>query len=312
MANTGIDYISSYFNTYHTFNPFLGYDSLYNQHVYADSSSIINGTLVGNLLKGIKINNAAYPVPKAGKIYLPNINLDEKEIPLMDIDGYHIYTPITTKKTKKTQKSKKTLKTKPSSKEKISKAREEKRKIKPGDDKIVVLANGKVKLGKAVKKRLQEIAKRINCDYKDLLGLIYSESSFRSTNKYKQSAVGLIQFTQICIDDLNNIYHANLTKEKILKMSPLEQLNWAEKSLLRAKRIAGFSENHKLTAAELCAMNLVPKYAKNKIILRKKSKSPMERKRYEQNKGLDLNKDGLITKQELTQRINKASMNILA
>ncbi len=173
----------------------------------------------------------------------------------------------------------------------------------------IQFSGSKVILGEAIKKRIKKIAEKVNCDYKDLLGLIYCESSFRTIprNWNGRSAIGLIQFTDINIKDLNSIYGANLTKEKIAQMSPLEQLDWAEKSLLRAKQIAGFPIGHKLNAGELYAINFAPANAKRQSYISKKGDGL-----YEGNPGLDLNKDGKITREELGQKIKKGSINVVA
>ena len=156
--------------------------------------------------------------------------------------------------------------------------------------------------------KVKSIAAKINCDYKDLLGLIYSESSFLTVPKNwnGKSAVGLIQFTNTCIADLNKIYGLNLTKEKIAKMSALEQLDLAEKSLLRAKQVAGFSSSHRLTAGELAAINYLPAYAKRDVVTQRGGQG------YARNEGLDINGDGKITKSELEQRIKQKSLCVVA
>ena len=182
-------------------------------------------------------------------------------------------------------------------------------KINSSDSADIKFSGSKVIIGSAIQKRIKQIASKINCDYKDLLGLIYCESSFRTVPKNwnGKSAVGLIQFTNINIKDLNSVYGANLTKEKIAAMSPLEQLDWAEKSLLRAKQIAGFSNSHRLSASELYAINYAPAYAKRKAYVTKKGDGL-----YEGNSGLDLNKDGKITHDELAQKIKRGSINVVA
>ena len=169
-------------------------------------------------------------------------------------------------------------------------------------------AGGKVKVSKDVLNKVKSIAAKINCDYKDLLGLIYSESTFRTVPKNwnGKSAVGLIQFTNTCIADLNKVYGLNLTKAKIAKMSVMEQLDLAEKSLLRAKEVAGFNSDYRLSAGELAAINYLPKYAKRDIVTRRGGEG------YAGNEGLDINGDGKITKSELNQRIKEKSLCVVA
>ncbi len=175
-------------------------------------------------------------------------------------------------------------------------------------DSSITSSGGKVKIGKDILNRVKSIAAKINCDYKDLLGLIHSESLFMTVprNWDGKSAVGLIQFTDTCITDLNKVYGLNLTKAKIAKMSALEQLDLAEKSLLRAKQVAGFSSDHRLTAGELAAINYLPAYAKRDVVTQRDGQG------YAGNEGLDLNGDGKITKSELNQRIKQKSLCVVA
>lgn len=178
--------------------------------------------------------------------------------------------------------------------------------INPNDSKSVTIdkTTGKVYLGKAVYKRIQQIAKKVNCDPKDLMGVIYKESAFYTVDpKWDgKSAVGIIQWTQIAIDDLNmNCGTKNLTKAKIAGMNIMQQLDLAEKTLIREKEVAGFDKNHRLTAGELYAMNFLPGGAKQNIVSRQGDGN------YESNSGLDTNKDGFITQQELAQRTQEGS-----
>ncbi len=170
----------------------------------------------------------------------------------------------------------------------------------------VSMSGNKVKLSATVINKVKNIAQKINCDYKDLIGVIYAESRWKTDNWNGRSAVGLIQFTQTCIDDLNQIYHLNLTKEKIAKMNIMQQLDLAEKSLMRAKKIAGFPSSHRLTASELYAMNLYPANAKRSYcVLRRGERG------YASNRGLDLDKDGKITPNEIASIVNQGKMQVV-
>lgn len=170
------------------------------------------------------------------------------------------------------------------------------------------------KVGKKVKpspeiiQRVKQIAQKINCDYKDLLGLIFCESSFKTVpdNWNGKSAVGLIQFTDICIRDINKTYNKNYTKQQIAKMTALQQLDVAELALIRAKKVAGFSSSHRLTAGELYAINYAPGFAKRKNYVTRRGDG-----HYEGNEGLDLNKDGKITHAELASKINNGKLHVI-
>lgn len=173
--------------------------------------------------------------------------------------------------------------------------------INAGDSKSVTFdSSGHVILGKAVVKRIKQIAKKINCDPQDLMGVIYKESGFHTVPKNwnGKSAVGLIQWTQVAIDDLNANCGTHVTKQSIAQMDVMQQLDLAEKTLIREKAVAGFSRNHRLTAGELYAMNFLPAGATSNVVSRRGDGN------YENNSGLDINKDGLITQQELAERVN--------
>ncbi len=169
------------------------------------------------------------------------------------------------------------------------------------DTSVTYKRNGHVKLGKAVQQRLQQIAQKVNCNYEDIFGVMYKESGFRTvpTNWDGKRAVGLLQWTDIAIKDLNQVYGLNLTKAKIARMSIMQQLDLAELTLQREKVVAGFDSNQRLTSGQLYAMNYVPKGAKSNVVARKGDGN------YEGNEGLDINGDGNITQVELNRRVSR-------
>lgn len=158
-------------------------------------------------------------------------------------------------------------------------------------------------LDKKFLRKVKHVAKKLNCDYQDLLALMNSESGINPSKWNGTTAVGLIQFTQPAIDDLNQKYKKNLTKEKIAGMTATEQLEWVEKYLLIAKNYAGFSKKHHLSAGDLYAITFLPGRATREVLCTQGENY------YSQNKGLDLNKDGKITKSELDQRIKNKSVD---
>lgn len=175
------------------------------------------------------------------------------------------------------------------------------------NDLSISRTSAKVTPSREVINRVKQIAQKVNCDYKDLLGLIFCESSFRTvpSNWNGKSAVGLIQFTDICIKDLNQRYGKNYSKSQIAKMSAMQQLDLVELSLLRAKELAGFSASHKLSSGELYAINLIPRNAKKDIV------SVRGDKYYSGNAGLDLDHDGKITKAELAKKVNSGTLSVV-
>lgn len=160
------------------------------------------------------------------------------------------------------------------------------------------IKNNSKKLGPEFLNRVKEIANNINCNYKDILALLNSESGLESTAVNRQTgATGLLQFMP------KTAYELGTTTEKLLRMSPVEQLNYVEKYFKMVKKYAGFSSNQKLSSGDLYALTLLPKYAKNEVLTEKGRLS------YKQNKGLDINKDGKITKTELSKRIENKKVD---
>ena len=192
--------------------------------------------------------------------------------------------------TKKTRKTKKAEKSKKSKGQKVS--------------------NGK-KLGKGFLNRVKQVAKNLNCDYRDLLALINSESSLNPQAGLRKDgtcapAVGLIQFMDKgAIWSLNNHYGLNLTREKIVRMSAIEQLDLVEKTLFLAKRAAGYKQNDKLDAGTLYALVFLPGRANREVLCVKGERSKNGRLLgyYEQNK-LDYDKNGDISKKDLAHRLD--------
>ena len=150
-----------------------------------------------------------------------------------------------------------------------------------------------------VKKNLgKKAAKEINCNYKDLLALLNSESSLnpKAINN-RTKAAGLLQFMPSTAKDLGT------STEEILNMSVTEQLVYVVKYFKIHKKIAGFKPNARLDAADLYALTFLPGRSKREIL------TDSSEKYYKHNKGLDLDRDGKITKTELAARINQKRVN---
>ncbi len=159
------------------------------------------------------------------------------------------------------------------------------------------------KLDKDFLKKTKKIAKNLNCDYKDLLALINSESSFDPKAK-SGSFVGLIQFGDLAIEELRtNCGCKGLTKDKILNMSRMQQLDLVEKLLMYYKQ-RKFAPNARLSAGDLYAMILAPSRANREVLYTKGEKG------YNSvNAKMDYNKDGKITKSEMSRRIREKSVD---
>lgn len=150
------------------------------------------------------------------------------------------------------------------------------------------------KLSDAFFNKTVEISKRIGCDPNALMAVMYSESGLNSkAGNSNGGATGLIQFMPSTAKALGT------TTAKLRAMSPEEQLNYVEKCFLSSKKYAGFKSSDKLDAGTLYALIFLPGYAKRKVLTTKGHKF------YNYNAGLDTNKDGQITKADLSARIHK-------
>lgn len=160
-------------------------------------------------------------------------------------------------------------------------------------------------LGKPFLDKVKQVAKNINCDYKDLLALMNSESSLNPQAGKGSSYVGLIQFGDSAVQELRTKGgYPNLTKEKILNMSAIEQLDLVEKLIKICKKYAKFSDDKRLSAGDLYALIFAPGRAGNEVLY-----SRGEAGYNSVNSNIDYNKDGKITKSEMAQRINKKRVN---
>ena len=158
--------------------------------------------------------------------------------------------------------------------------------------------------------KVKQVAKNINCNYQDLLAVMNSESGLQP-NKWNGSvsAVGLIQFTDIALADLKRVYGINLTKEQVSKMSAIEQLDLVEKFYkITTQKFGG----KKLSAADLYASTYLPGRATNEVLCRKgeRNSDGSLKGYYESNIGLDMNGDGMITKEDLDKRLAKKRVNL--
>jgi len=167
------------------------------------------------------------------------------------------------------------------------------------------------KLGKDFLDKVKEVAKNVNCDYKDLLAMMNSESGIDPSKGLKKdgscaSAVGLIQFMDKgAISSLNKNYSMNLTRQRIVKMSAIEQMDLVEKTIKISKKHAGYSENAKLDGATLYALIFLPARANRDILCVRGERNENGKLLgyYEQNK-IDYDKDNNISKKDLRHRLS--------
>ena len=146
--------------------------------------------------------------------------------------------------------------------------------------------------------RTKRVAQKVNCDYRDLLSVMNSESGLnpKAVNP-NGGATGLIQFMPSTAKELGT------STDALKKMSAVEQLDYVEKYYLNTKKRAGFNSSEKLDAGDLYALTFLPARAKREVL------TDSSEIYYTSNKGLDKNNDGKITKTELAQRITSRRVN---
>ena len=145
-------------------------------------------------------------------------------------------------------------------------------------------------------KKVKQIAKNLNCNYKDLMAIINSESGVNAKTVGSNGASGLICFMPQFFD-----------VAKIRRMSPMEQLDLVEETIRKAKKQAGFADNAKLKKGDLYALIFLPARADREVLCTKgeRNKNGKLLSYYESNSALDYNHDGKITKDEMATRIDK-------
>ena len=145
--------------------------------------------------------------------------------------------------------------------------------------------------------KLEQVAKNVNCDPNDLLALMYSECALNPSHIEKSSrAVGLIQFMPSTARNLG------YTTEQIANMSATDQLDLVEKYI---KSSSPYKNGEELDAGTLYAVMFLPGRAKKNTLCSKGESY------YTYNSGLDMDRDGVITKQDLANRLNKKYTEML-
>jgi hypothetical protein len=149
--------------------------------------------------------------------------------------------------------------------------------------------------------KVKKIAKNINCDYKDLLAVMNSESGINAaqwcTVKGEEGkAVGLIQFRASTAKTLGTSLDA------LSKMKPIDQLDYVEKYFKHWISIKGLT-GKKLTAGDVYALVYTPAHVNKEVLATSGDRF------YKKNKGLDVNNDGKITKSDLAQQLRNKDVS---
>lgn len=144
--------------------------------------------------------------------------------------------------------------------------------------------------------KVVQVAKRVNCDPNDLMCLMNSESGLKTTAVNKGSgATGLIQFMPSTAKSLGTSCSA------LKSMSPEEQMVYVEKCIMNSKKAAKLG-NQKIGPGTLYALIFLPARAGRDIL------TSTGEKYYSSNKGLDVDKDGKISKADLAKRIRSCDV----
>lgn len=141
--------------------------------------------------------------------------------------------------------------------------------------------------------KVVQISKRINCSPDDLMALMNSESGINPSkyNSAGSGAVGLIQFMPATAKGLGT------STQALAKMSAEEQLVYVEKCIMNSKKAAKLG-NSRVGPGTLYALIFLPARANRDIL------TTSGEKYYAQNKGLDRDHDGKISKADLANRID--------
>lgn len=125
-----------------------------------------------------------------------------------------------------------------------------------------------------------------------------SEKEIKSLPVSFSGAVGLIQFTPVAIDELNNFYNYSLTKRKLALMTQIEQLYYVEKYIEYWKKANKIKV--KLTLADLYLLVFAPSKMNGSIDSTTLYKEGTVY--YKANESVDTDKKNGITKKELAHR----------
>lgn len=146
--------------------------------------------------------------------------------------------------------------------------------------------------------RVIDIAEKIKCKPEDLLAVMNSESGLNPSSISRWTgATGLIQFMPETARSLGT------SVEELATMSPLEQLDYVEKFLVRARK-AHIKGDKELSAGDLYGLVFMPAKSGQEVLAVKGTKA------YKQNKGLDYDGDGIISRKDLEAHVRQKHVDV--
>jgi RHS repeat-associated protein len=153
------------------------------------------------------------------------------------------------------------------------------------------------KISDGFKSKLLKISFELKQDPNKMLAVFAQETgeTFNPGIKSKDGQVGLLQFTQVAIDQINKVFNTSYTKESIVKMTAEEQLDVVKLYFEMIHKPLTTIEDYAL--ATFSPSNIGKS---SDTVLYEKGNS-----RYKKNKGLDTNNDGKITVGEVGAKYAK-------
>ena len=142
------------------------------------------------------------------------------------------------------------------------------------------------------KEKVVEISTKLEINPDDLMAIMAFESHISPTQDNFIGAIGLIQFTPATAKDLGT------TTDALAKMSAVEQLDYVYKYFNLERLHGKLNSLSDLYMAVLAGRYSDAITAQDEDQVWSKKENPRE---YQNNKGLDINQDGIITKGEATQ-----------
>ena len=148
--------------------------------------------------------------------------------------------------------------------------------------------------------KVQNIAKKVDLDYKIILAIMFFESEMNpSAQNPSSNATGLIQFMPTTAKSLGT------SVSELKNMSAIDQLDYVEKFFMDKKRSGLTSKVKSPEEAYLLVFYPLAVTKSNDFILGSEISDERAKKIYSQNKPFDTNKDGFISKGEVLQYIRK-------